>query len=106
MAVVVVVCGMWLWWSGEDVVVHSFQDRAPVPLSIHHTPVSVSFGICSAAGGALVLDPTDREELVLDARIAYSINAHKELCGVHKIGGWGHARVVFVVFSPTNFGEL
>jgi exosome complex component RRP45 len=71
---------------GEHVTVHSYMDRAPVPLSIHHTPVSVTFGVCGTAGDVMFADPTDREELVMDGRITFSVNAHKELCGVHKIG--------------------
>lgn len=31
--------------SGETVTVHSVADRAPVPLSIHHIPVCVTFAI-------------------------------------------------------------
>jgi hypothetical protein len=76
---------------GEVVTVHPYRERAPVPLSIHHTPVSVTFGVCSAADNCVFLDPSDREELVMDGRITYSVNAHRELCGVHKIGACGVA---------------
>lgn len=33
--------------SGDRVIVHTSKDRVPVPLSIHHIPVSVTFGIFS-----------------------------------------------------------
>jgi exosome complex RNA-binding protein Rrp42 (RNase PH superfamily) len=74
--------------SGDTVTVHTLEERAPVPLSIHHTPVSVTFGIVHVHGGASVVfvDPSDREELVMDGRITISVNAHSELCGVHKLG--------------------
>ena len=71
--------------AGDVVTVHSFQDRAPVPLSIHHTPVSVTFGVLGDGSGVMI-DPTVREELVMEGRIVISVNAHAELCGVHKIG--------------------
>jgi exosome complex component RRP45 len=71
--------------AGDTVTVHSFQDRAPVPLSIHHTPISISFGVF-ADGDGVVVDPTVREEMVMDGRLIVSVNAHAELCGVHKIG--------------------
>ena len=88
--------------DGDVVTVHSFMDRAPVPLSIHHTPVSVTFGVCSAntassaavgARATVFADPTEREELVMDGRITVSVNAHKELCGVHKLGTHGVERL-------------
>ena len=45
-----------------EVVIHSLEEREPVPLSIHHIPICVSFGIFE--GGALVVDPDLKEELV------------------------------------------
>lgn len=33
------------------------------------------------------MDPTDREELVMDGSVTFIMNAHKEVCGVHKLGG-------------------
>merc|ERR1712216_215491 len=38
-------------------------------------------------GESKVIDPSDREELVMDGRITFSLNSHHEICGVHKIGG-------------------
>lgn len=121
--------------EGDSVVVHSYSSRAPVPLSIHHIPVCVTFGLlaapplgklsqeaqarrrAAAAGGpadvsssgddggssssssssssdnsnnsgeVIFLDPTLREEAVADGRLTLVVNAHRELCGVHKLGG-------------------
>lgn len=105
--------------EGDRVVVHSYASRAPVPLSIHHIPVCVTFGLVSrpltrlsteaaarrraAAGSAssssssdsdagmteevVFLDPHGREERVCDGRVTFVVNAHRELCGVHKLGG-------------------
>lgn len=38
-------------------------------------------------GDAAVLDPSLLEEQVYNGRITFVMNAHKELCGVHKLGG-------------------
>lgn len=35
----------------------------------------------------MVLDSTDREELVCDGTVSFVMNAHRELCGIHKLGG-------------------
>lgn len=132
--------------SGREVTVHSYTERAPVPLAIHHIPLCVTFGLFedvpaqlgelslahadaarrpqsddSAEGSAaaalarqlaaldttaqgwrpgsggggvargltdvVVADPTAREELAADGRATFVVNAHRELCGVHKLGG-------------------
>jgi len=86
-----------------------------VPLSVHHTPLCLTFGVFSvpdagsdddegataqpAASSAsalqhdgrtrevLVLDPSSAEEHVMVDRITFAINAHGELCLLHKLGG-------------------
>lgn len=113
-------------------IVHSYSERPPVPLSVHHIPVAVTLGLVSnpakalaellaatgasagvpgagpaavggaassssslsggeavtdASGVAVLLDPTSREEAVCDGSVSFVLNAHKELCGVHKLGG-------------------
>ncbi|RHY62642.1 hypothetical protein DYB30_000412 [Aphanomyces astaci] len=35
----------------------------------------------------MLLDPTDREEKIVDGSITYTFNSFRELCAVHKIGG-------------------
>lgn len=37
--------------SGEKVTVHTVAERAPVPLSVHHIPVCVTFGILDGVSG-------------------------------------------------------
>ena len=85
---------------------HDYEERPPVPLSIHHTPVCFTFGLFAvpdvededsapkqaASSGAptrdvLVLDPTDGEAVCMRDRMTYAVNAHGELCMVHKVGG-------------------
>jgi len=140
---------------GGVTVVHPSHERAPLPLSIHHIPVCITYALfenpkaslealavgpggsgSGGAGGAagadgaagtsvetrgkpkgpsrsteeaaapanggvgswpddaivvgpqaIVLDPSEREEEVCDGRLSFVINAHKELCGIHKLGG-------------------
>lgn len=38
-------------------------------------------------GDAAVLDPSLLEEQVYNGRVTFVMNAHRELCGVHKLGG-------------------
>jgi len=82
---------------------------------VHHTPLCLTFGVFSvpdagsddedsgaqqpAASSAsalhhdgrtrevLVLDPASAEEHVMVDRITFAINAHGELCLLHKLGG-------------------
>ena len=35
----------------------------------------------------VVLDPSDREELVATGTLTFGMNAHNEVCCVHKLGG-------------------
>jgi exosome complex component RRP45 len=87
---------------GGAVTVFDAMERAPVPLALHHAPLCVSFALFAASeaeaeavaagrGGPdpdrfYLLDPTDREELSADGAITVIVNAHKEVCGVHKQG--------------------
>lgn len=98
--------------SGGQVTVHSDQERIPVPLSIHHIPICVSFAVCcvppedltstdpavastvsnsrnvaTGADAVLLLDPSQREELVAVGVITLALNSHGELCTVQKNGG-------------------
>ena len=71
---------------GENATIHTIDEREPVPLSVHHIPVCVTFALFNQ-GELSVIDPTEREELVMEGRISFTMNAHRELCAVHKIGG-------------------
>lgn len=102
--------------TGTQVTVHEYDEKPPVPLSIHHSPVCLTFGLfsvpdtsdddgdvasaptmpraasASALAGegtrqVLALDPSEAEEDVLEDRLTFAVNAHGELCMVHKVGG-------------------
>ena len=84
----------------QQLKVYSSDEKECLPLALHHTPLTVSFAIFTGIGGSsssssasvdsditiLVADPSPEEENVMDGRISYSVNAHKELCGIHKPG--------------------
>ncbi len=85
------------------VVEHPLEERMPVPLSVHHTPLSLTFaflggesrssgadaGLVESTGGVLVVDPTHREEYAARGSMTVIMNLHGELCGVHKAGAPG-----------------
>jgi len=70
------------------VVVHHSDEKPTTPLPLHHVPIVVTFGLMENEDEiSAILDPSEREEAVMSGRISFSINAHKELCSIHKIGG-------------------
>ncbi|KXJ22400.1 exosome complex component RRP45 isoform X2 [Exaiptasia diaphana] len=71
---------------GEEVTVHSHQDREPVSLSILHMPVCVTFAFFDD-GELLLVDPTDKEEAVMDGHMMMAMNIHREICGAVMGGG-------------------
>ena len=78
--------------NGDDAEVEVLPaERAePQPLVFHHTPVAASLAFFRGAeGGAplVLLDPTDREELVMLGSLVVVLNQHDELCALHKPGG-------------------
>ncbi|KAJ2785815.1 3'-5'-exoribonuclease [Coemansia interrupta] len=73
--------------DGDRAVIHDPRERNPVPLSIHHTPVCVSFAFMGAQGELVVVDPEVREEMVQQAAFTVTMNAHKEVCALNKAGG-------------------
>ena len=71
--------------------------KEATPLPLHHTPLSISFGLISADDvvnstsstsivSALV-DPTDREELVQSGSLTIAMNIHSEICLIDYEGG-------------------
>ncbi|CAH1159455.1 unnamed protein product [Phaedon cochleariae] len=71
--------------DGEEFIIHSYKQRDPIGMVIHHYPVCITYSVFS--GGAYILaDPTLLEEGVADAFLSIGVNAYKELCGLH-LGG-------------------
>jgi exosome complex component RRP45 len=71
--------------------------KEATPLPLHHTPLSVSFGlipaqdevhsITSDALVAILADPTDREEYVQAGVVTIAMNIHSEICLLDYGGG-------------------
>jgi len=71
----------------DDIVLHPHEVREPVPLTLHHIPVSTTFALFP--DDQWLLDPTFREELAADGSLSITANKHREICGVHKAGAGG-----------------
>jgi exosome complex RNA-binding protein Rrp42 (RNase PH superfamily) len=88
--------------------VYNVDEHAATPLSLHHIPISISFCFihqkhlsnssskskpneedfnCEDEDLLIMMDPTDREEKIIDGTITFTFNSFRELCAVHKIGG-------------------
>jgi len=85
---------------GDEVTIHPPTERAPVPLSLHHTPYCLTFAYFSppadmgtdaasavAAHPMRVLDPSRLEQTLAAGFISLALNAQRELCVVQKAGG-------------------
>ncbi|KAJ3351279.1 Exosome complex component RRP45 [Entophlyctis luteolus] len=69
-----------------DKVTHSTNERNPIPLSIHHIPICITFGFFDK-GERVIVDPTYLEEQVQDGKFVVVVNTHRELCSMSKAGG-------------------
>ncbi len=74
--------------SGTEIIVHPPEVKEPLPLTIHHLPVSVTFGIFDD-GNTVVIDPSLKEEAAMQGSATIMVNPSKEVCAVHKAGGVG-----------------
>lgn len=71
----------------QRLVVHPAELREPLPLALHHLPVTVSFACLDGAGEALLLDPCGAEEEAAEGCLAVMLNEQGDVCGLHKAGG-------------------
>jgi exosome complex component RRP45 len=72
--------------DGENVTIYSLAEREPVPLSLMHHPVCITFSFYH--GGELVLlDATLQEEQARESEMIITMNKHGELCQIAKLGG-------------------
>jgi len=79
--------------QGTTAKAFSEQERVPVPLSIHHLPVPVTFALFEPAPGSKeaetmwIADPNRLEEVAMAGALTVAVNQHGELCCLHKPGG-------------------
>ncbi|KAG9006734.1 hypothetical protein FRB94_013858 [Tulasnella sp. JGI-2019a] len=71
---------------GDDVIIHSPEERAPMTLAMHHTPICVTFAFFEDSA-APVLDPSHLETQLATTTIHLALNAQREICVLHKAGG-------------------
>eukprot|EP01038_Epipyxis_sp_PR26KG_P006798 gene6798-9312_t len=99
-----------------EIIIHHSNDREPLPLALQHSPLCVTVGVIqrtsarlqleyhnkqdsntnntdftskndSTSNLILFLDPSVDEEAAMNGKLIFSINAHRELCGLNKPGG-------------------
>ncbi|CAI5528504.1 unnamed protein product [Closterium sp. Naga37s-1] len=74
--------------DGMQVVVHSVEERDPIPLTVHNLPLAVSFAFFND-GNDVVMDPSYKEEAAQAGRCTVLVNAVGDVCSVQKGGGVG-----------------
>ncbi|KAJ1279458.1 hypothetical protein BS78_04G158400 [Paspalum vaginatum] len=74
--------------DGQQVIVHDPEVRDPLPLTIHHMPIAVTFAYFGE-GNIVVVDPTYKEEAVMGGRMTATINSNGDVCAIQKAGGEG-----------------
>lgn len=73
----------------QEVTIFSTFERHPVPLSLHHLPLSVSFGIFNELNGNMIslVDTTNLEALSQAGSITFVMNRQGEIVHMIKPGG-------------------
>ncbi|CAN6232008.1 unnamed protein product [Urochloa humidicola] len=74
--------------DGQQVIVHDPEVRDPIPLTIHHMPIAVTFAYFGE-GNIVIVDPTYKEEAVMGGRMTATINSNGDMCAIQKAGGEG-----------------
>ncbi|KDQ58186.1 hypothetical protein JAAARDRAFT_129712 [Jaapia argillacea MUCL 33604] len=82
---------------GDEVTVHAATERAPLPLSLHHTPFCLTFALFPESTSSTsststpviitILDPSLLEYRLATGFLHVAMNAQRELCVVQKAGG-------------------
>lgn len=82
--------------AGDDITIHPETERVPRPLTLHHMPLSCTYGLLSLPQQAsepekvvLIADPTRLEESVINGRIVVTAGRreHSVVYGIQKYGG-------------------
>lgn len=72
--------------EGEKVTIHTMTERVPVPLSILHVPICVTFSFYHD-GEVCIVDATLQEEQLRQGDMTITLNKFGELCQIAKAGG-------------------
>lgn len=111
--------------EGDKTIIHSIDERAPVPLSILHIPICVTFSFfrpppppkvtkttgnndedeemvdnVASADDIVLIDATAREEAFRHGEMTITINKNREICQISKSGG--HSIEAYVLMNCAN----
>eukprot|EP00758_Cryptobia_borreli_P011309 Tbor_TRINITY_DN5643_c5_g1::TRINITY_DN5643_c5_g1_i1::g.8975::m.8975/K03678/RRP45, EXOSC9; exosome complex component RRP45 len=86
----------------DNIIIHPINERDPIPLSVHHCPITITSAIVSNIGGhtptdlstdnnnnngtSFVLDPSIAECAAAGGLITIAVNKELQVCDVHKHG--------------------
>ncbi|KAG7666787.1 hypothetical protein Ndes2437A_g08482 [Nannochloris sp. 'desiccata'] len=70
------------------IIIHSRADREPLPLTLHHLPLPITFAFFEA-GDVVALDPMSKEEAAASGSFTVTVNPQGELCAAQKAHGVG-----------------
>jgi len=75
--------------KGDQITVHPTTERDPVPLAVHHHPVTTTFAMFQMSGTQdtlAVCDPSRLEEECMGGKMVIGVNAYREICTLHLAG--------------------
>ncbi|KAL9002823.1 MAG: hypothetical protein Q9188_004285 [Gyalolechia gomerana] len=72
--------------KGEEVIVHSVEERNRVPLAMLHHPLCVTMALFEG-GEKVIVDATLREEQCSEGEVVVTANKHGEVVQIKKLGG-------------------
>ncbi|XP_073013908.1 exosome complex component RRP45A-like [Typha latifolia] len=74
--------------NSQEVIVHDPEVKEPLPLTIHHLPVAVTFAFFGE-GSYMVIDPTFKEEAAMCGKMTATMNSNGDVCAIQKAGEEG-----------------
>ena len=76
--------------KGDEVTIHPTHERDPIPLAVHHHPVTTTFTMFQlpeqSSETMIVADPSLLEEECAKGRMVIGVNAYREVCTLHLAG--------------------
>ncbi|KAL8656461.1 MAG: hypothetical protein Q9210_000254 [Variospora velana] len=72
--------------KGEEVIVHSIEERNPVPLAMLHHPICVTMALFEG-GEKVIVDATVREQQCCEGEVIVTANKYGEVVQIAKLGG-------------------
>uniref|UniRef100_T1EHY8 Exosome complex component RRP45 n=1 Tax=Helobdella robusta TaxID=6412 RepID=T1EHY8_HELRO len=75
-------------YCGLETIVHTNEDRDPLPLNLLHIPVCTTFAFFSLTSDStvVIMDPTDLEEKCCDWKVIIAANKQREICLMQTLG--------------------